>query len=154
MLPSPGPYQEIKEGLLALPQVDLKSKNYFIPGIYCREITIPPGVMVAGAKHKGENLTIVSAGKILIWSEVGKSQVIEAPYTFVSKPGVQRVGLALTTTVWTDIYHTDKTDIIEIENELFENPEELMTRRTDVIWGQPAPLLQRGTPDTLPSCSS
>ena len=44
--------------------------------------------------------------------------LFKAPFTFVSKPGVKRMGLAHTDTVFTTIHATDKTDVSELEADL------------------------------------
>ena len=48
-------------------------------------------------------------------------QLIEAPYTYVSKPGVKRAMYAITDVVWTTIHHIHETDLNKIEKELVQN---------------------------------
>ena len=43
---------------------------------------------------------------------------IIAPYTFVSRPGTKRVGLAHADTVWVTIHATEETDLEKIEEEV------------------------------------
>ncbi len=101
-------------------QVDCPVRNYFVPGMYAREMTIPAGAVLTGAVHKTEHLSTVSAGRILVLTDDGPV-VITAPYTFVSKPGAKRAGLALETTVWTTYHATTTTDLDALVSELTES---------------------------------
>lgn len=97
-------------------RVDVKTRHLFAPGIYAREITIPPGVAVIGKLHKTEHISIVSKGRILVVSTTSKA-VIEAPHSFVAPAGMKRYGLALTETVWTTFHPTTSRDLAEIEDQ-------------------------------------
>jgi hypothetical protein len=94
----------IEEEILQMDQVDCPVKHTFTPGVYAREMTIPPWTILTGAVHKTEHLCIISKGKIEVLTENGMT-VIEAPCTFVSKPGIKRVGRTFDTEViWTTIH--------------------------------------------------
>lgn len=101
---------ELTAELQKMPQVDCPIVNHFAPGIYAREMTIPAGVVLTGAVHKTEHLNIISAGRIVVAGNGTRTEIV-APCTFVSKPGTQRAGYALETTVWTTIHATEETDI-------------------------------------------
>jgi hypothetical protein len=103
-----------------LPQVECPVRNYFAPGIYAREMTIPKDVTLTGAVHRTEHLNIVSKGRIIVSTDSGMT-LLEAPSTFVSKPGTKRVGHALEETVWTTIHATDTTDLDTLVEELTES---------------------------------
>lgn len=98
-------------------QVDLQVVHHFAPGVYARELRIPKGVLLTGKIHKTEHLNIVSQGKIVVVSQFGR-EIIKAPHTMISKPGVKRVGYALEDTVWTTIHVTEKTDPELIEDDI------------------------------------
>lgn len=108
-----------------IPVADLKVVHHFAPGVYARELTIPAGVMLTGKIHKTEHLNVVSAGDITVWTEDGMKRV-QAPYTFVSKPGTKRIGLAHSDTVWTTIHVTHETDLDRIEAEVIEPSDNLL----------------------------
>jgi hypothetical protein len=112
--------QALEDEIAKLPQADCPVKHYFAPGLYAREMTIPAGVVLVGAVHKTEHLCTISAGRIAIDSEDGRV-VIQAPYTFVSKPGTKRAGYAIETAVWTTYHATETTDLDALVEELTES---------------------------------
>lgn len=106
--------------------VDCPVVHHFAPGLYAREMTIPAGTILTGAVHKTEHLSIISAGRILVTTDDGVKEIC-APYTFVSKAGAKRAGVALETTVWTTLHVTEETDLDKLCLELTESqPSELM----------------------------
>lgn len=97
-------------------QLQIEPTHYFSKGIYAREIIVPKGSLLVGKIHKHQNLNIVSKGEITVLSIDGLKR-IKAPATFVSSPGVKRVGYAHEDTVWTCIHGTDETDLEKIEDQ-------------------------------------
>ena len=91
----------------------------FSDGVYARELFIGAGELIVGKKHKTEHFNIISKGDISIATQEGVMRV-EAPYTFVSKAGIQKIVYAHTDTVWTTIHKTDLTDIPTLEREMVE----------------------------------
>lgn len=78
---------------LQLPQVDLQTRHYLLPGLlYAREIFIPAGVALTGAAHKSEHLNICH-GDITVWTEDGVRR-ITGHETMISRSGVKRAGFA------------------------------------------------------------
>lgn len=98
------------------PQIALEVIHHFSPGIYARELRMPAGIVLTGKIHKTEHLCILN-GDIDIMSEDGGGR-FTGYHTFVSKPGVKRIGRTYADTVFTTIHATDKTDIEELELEL------------------------------------
>lgn len=94
-------------------QVDIKTVHHFSNGVYAREITIPAGVVLTGKTHKEEHINIISKGTIRVMTENGLIEV-SAPCTIISKPGVKRLGYAITETVWTTI-HPNPDNIEDLE---------------------------------------
>lgn len=117
-LPSRRAIQNLEEFLKKQPQAEFVTNHYFAPGVYARELFIPKGHVLTGKIHRTEHLNIVSMGKIAVVNEQGQRTLIEAPYTFVSKPGTKRAGFALEDTVWTCIHPTNETDLDKLEDEL------------------------------------
>lgn len=105
---------EVEALMRERPQVEIKPRHIFSPGIYAREITIPAGVLLTGKIHKYAQLNIVSKGDISVLTEHGVKR-IKAPFTIVSPPGTKRIAYAHEETVWTTILATDETDIEKIE---------------------------------------
>jgi hypothetical protein len=63
-----------------------------------------------------------------VWTEGGSTR-LTGHNTLVSLPGAKRVGYAFSDTWCMCFFHTDKTDIAEIEAELIYNPELLQCNR-------------------------
>jgi len=99
-------------------QTDIPSYHHFAPGNYAREMHIPPRVVIVGKLHKHAHINIISKGKITVVTEHEGVQTLEAPCTFISKPGTKRVVCAHEETVWTTIHPTNETDLDKIEAEV------------------------------------
>jgi hypothetical protein len=91
--------------------------HHFSKGVYCREMRIPAGTVIVGKIHKTAHLNIISAGQATVRTQFGQ-ETINAPYTFKSEIGTQRVVFAHTDTVWTTIHPTELTDVDEIEEQI------------------------------------
>jgi len=103
-----------KEGL------DWPLRHIFSNGIYSREITIPGGGLFLGKIHKHQHHNFLLKGEIVIITEEGGVETLQAPCTIVSSPGTQRIGYAITETVWTTIHlnesNTQDLALLEEEN--------------------------------------
>lgn len=117
----------IEEFILGCPQTETPTRHYFAPGIYAREMFIPAGTVLTGAVHKTEHL-VQFVGDITVLTD-GGMQRITGRHTFVSKPGIKRVGYAHADTWCTGFFPTDKTDVEELENDLVEDAHLLQSRR-------------------------
>jgi hypothetical protein len=91
--------------------------NRFAPGCYIREVFMPAGSKVIGKIHTTEHFNILIKGKITVLTAEG-SEYMEAPHTFVSKAGVQKVGFIHEDCIWQTIHVTNSTDVDEIEKEM------------------------------------
>lgn len=102
--------------MLQMEQLDLDIRHHFSGGVYCREMRAPKGSLIVGKMHKFEHLNIISQGKIAVATPFG-AEIIEAPATIVSAPGVKRVGFVLEDVVWTTIHPNpqDETDLLLLE---------------------------------------
>jgi hypothetical protein len=115
---------DFKTAILAAEDILLKSNNpispevihHFSPGVYAREVRIPKGTVLTGKIHKTEHLCILN-GDIEIASQDGKGR-FTGYLTFLSKPGVKRIGYAHEDTVFTTIHAIEGTDISELEKAL------------------------------------
>ena len=95
------------------PQVDPEVIHHFSPGIYAREMRIKKGTVLTGKIHKTEHHCILN-GDIEIASQDGKGR-FTGYLTFLSKPGVKRIGFAHEDTVFTTIHAIEGTDIQSLE---------------------------------------
>lgn len=103
-----------------LPQVDCPITHHFAPGVYMREMFIPAGVMLTGAVHKTEHLTVLVKGRLLLVNGSGGTEVV-APATLLSPAGIKRAGYAVEDSVVMTIHATNETDPDKLVSELTES---------------------------------
>ena len=108
---------QIEQEILKLPQVELPLEHFHIKGVYVRKGFIPAGTMLTGKVHNFESISILAQGTLRITNGTD-SKIISAPYTFVDKAGIKRLGYAETDCTFITIHRTDNTEIEDIENEL------------------------------------
>jgi hypothetical protein len=98
--------EEIKNFLMdpSTPQTELPLKHSFAPGVYAREMEIPAGTLLIGKVHKHRHHNFLMKGSIIILTESNGVELLQAPLMIVSKEGTQRIGYAITDTVWTTIH--------------------------------------------------
>ena len=99
---------------------ELPIKHYVYAGIYAREMFIPEGTVLTGKIHLADHICTLSQGDISVMTDDGIKR-IKAPYTFIAKCGIKKIGYAHSDCTFTTYHTTDLTDIEEIENELFSN---------------------------------
>lgn len=104
----------------AMPQTECPLKHYFAPHVYIREIFMPGGSIVIGKIHKTEHFNIIQKGRATLIGEDGSRQILEAPCTFVSKAGVQKVLYIHEDMVWSTVHITENRDLESLEDELVE----------------------------------
>lgn len=108
---------------------ELPLEHYFIDGVYVRSLFIPAGMVLTGKIHNKENISILAQGEISITNGTDV-KTIKAPHIMVDKPGVKRLGYAVSDCTFINVIRTDLTDIEEIEKELvsdtFEQYENLL----------------------------
>lgn len=105
--------QQFENHLSVHEQLPIKTTHYFSDKVYSREIFIPKGTILTGKIHKTEHLNIISKGKIIVVTELGRQEIC-APFTLVSPPNTKRVGYAVEDTVWTTI-HNNPDNIRDLE---------------------------------------
>ena len=112
--------EKLQKEMLKMPQVEIETSHSFCGGVYAREIKIPKGVCLVGAKHKTRFFMVLSKGRCLI-VDVDIKKEISAPFTGVSEVGAKRSIFAVEDAVLTTFHPTKKTDVKSIENEIIEN---------------------------------
>ncbi len=105
---------QIEEYLKKGNVVEVPIEHYFSFGVYGREMTLKAGTLLVGKIHKFQNLNILSKGEVSVLSIDGIKRV-QAPHTFVSRPGAKRVIYAHTDVVWTTILGSNEKDPEAIE---------------------------------------
>jgi hypothetical protein len=106
--------EQLEGELIRLPQLDLPLAHHFAPGIYYREIFMPAGAFIIGHQHKTEHFNIVLTGRASVMIN-GKVEMITAPCTFKSIPGVRKILFIHEDMRWATIHPTELTDVAELE---------------------------------------
>jgi hypothetical protein len=132
--------EEIKNFLMdpSTEGADLPVRHSFAPGIYAREMSIPEGTLLIGKIHKHRHHNFLMQGSIIVLTEEEGVKLLQAPLMIVSEPGTQRIGYAVTDTIWTTVHENkdntedlgiiekrtvtdDKQKYIEYKNNLIKN---------------------------------
>ena len=109
--------------MVKMPQAELETEHYFVPGMYCRRVFRPTGTLIVGKVHKQPHFFLCAKGEIIAWTETGMKK-LQAGDVVECKPGTKRVTLATQDSIGITIHKTDKTDLDDIEQELVE-PDDL-----------------------------
>jgi len=130
---------EIELALQEYPDPGLTWRHFFSPGVYCREMTVPPGAVVTSEIHKTEHRFVLSAGMLTVRTEDGE-KLIKAPYIGLTTPGTRRVAYFHLESVWTTVHYLDWVTGHEPEDESEFN--KAITRaETELIENYKNPLL-------------
>lgn len=126
VIPTKEKIQQLQESMLEIRTDMPEAVHHFIPGVYCREFTMPAGMLVVGKIHKHSHPMMVIEGRAEIVTEFGRD-IVEAGFCAVSPPGAKRVVLALEDTTFMTFHHNPDgvcdLEIIEaqhIEDENFQ----------------------------------
>ena len=75
-------------------------KHYRVPGIYGRQAEAPAGSCIVSYIHKLEHITVIVKGEAMVADQDGNQFYVTAPDVFITKPGTQRVIVAITDILW------------------------------------------------------
>lgn len=89
----------------------------FADEIYVREIHIPKGIVLTGKIHLHKHPNFLMKGKVIVFTESGGEETLEAPQSIISEAGTKRVVLTLEDTIWVTVHSNPKNiqDTDEIE---------------------------------------
>lgn len=133
-----GGMEEIKNFLMdpSTKGADLPVKHSFAPGIYAREMTIPEGTLLLGKVHKHRHHNFLMQGSIIVLTESNGVELLQAPLMIVSEPGTQRIGYAVTDTIWTTVHenkdNSEDLAIIE-ERTVTDNKDKYLEYKNNLI---------------------
>jgi len=88
---TPADLEELEGSMLQLPQVSIPVIHHFGPGVYMREIIMPPGIWAMGHSHTEDCLNIVLTGRASLAVD-GEIQELKAPAIFLSKARDRKLG--------------------------------------------------------------
>ncbi len=98
----------------------------FVPGVYSREMIVPPNTLITGALHKTEHISIFIEGKMFVPDVNGSTVVLSGPQIEIGQPGSKRAGITITECRWLTVHPTDLKTVEECEDAYFtNNPEEV-----------------------------
>lgn len=92
----------------------------FTPGLYSRQITMPPGLICTSKIHRTEHQYIVSRGRLRVWTEETGWVEIVGPCHGITKPGARRILAVAEETVWTTFHPGNWSTPEEAERDLIE----------------------------------
>jgi quercetin dioxygenase-like cupin family protein len=123
---------KLQSAMAQMPQAELLTEHFFLPGVYMRKVWRPAGTVIVGKVHKFPHIFMCAGGSIRAWTEKGV-RALRAGDVVESLPGTKRVTYALEDSVGVTIHRTDKTDIGEIEEELIEREDQALFDATNVL---------------------
>lgn len=91
----------------------------FTPGLYSRKLTLPKDYLCTSKVHRTTHQFVISRGLLKIWSEEKGWELVQSPFHGITYAGSSRGVHVLEETVWLTFHSTLKTDIAEIETDLF-----------------------------------
>src|ERR1700744_2984444 len=116
---------KLQEAAAKLPQAQLFTEHFFIPGVYVRWLFRPADTLIVGKIHRKEHMYLVCSGEVTVVGPGYKERIV-GPKMIISKPGTKRAVYAHTDAVCLTIHRTDETDLDKIEKELIEEDETAM----------------------------
>ncbi len=119
--------EALKQASLALPQVMLDTQHYLINGMYARVVLAPAGTTMTSAGHLTDHYLIMVGEVIVTVNGVPKRF---SGYNIIpTKAGGGSRAIYAVTDCWAiNVCRTDKTEVSDIEDQLFENAHTLQTR--------------------------
>ncbi len=108
----PQKVERLAASMIGLPQPEFKVRHFFAPGVYAREITIPKNTVLIGAKHRVQNMAMLTKGVLSLVTDTGTVMVKAGDPPINCMPGRENAALALEDSVWTNFFPnpTDETD--------------------------------------------
>ena len=117
---------------------DIETKHYFAGGVYEREIHVPAGSLITGKIHLTEHLAKLTKGTMTIFAN-GESNTFTGPCTFVSQPGIKRMGYAHDDCVFSNFHFVGDIETAEEAEKLLvvdTNEQYLIAQQSEVkkLW--------------------
>ena len=106
--------ENLEHVMLGMEQADCPVIHHFGDGIYIREVRMKAGTFAIGHHQNFDHMNIFIAGKVQMYLEDGNTRILQAPMTFIGKPG-RKVGLILEDVIWQNVYATHERDVDKLE---------------------------------------
>ena len=126
---------ELDAAIKEMEQVELETNHYFADGTYTRELMIPAGTVLTGKIHRYSCINILVKGKIKVVTSEDEYD-IEAPYTFVSGPGVRKAGYVIEDAIWINVHPWDgNMNLEQIEQQVVVPSNDKLEQDTrEALW--------------------
>jgi hypothetical protein len=108
-----------------MPQVECPEENFFGPNVYIKQVTMPAGSVIIGKSHKIEHICNMISGRMILVDSNGDKKELVAPMTFVAPKG-RKVAYIVETVVFQNIFSTNETDLVKLENMIVDNSDSLL----------------------------
>ena len=108
-----------------MPQVECPEENFFGPNVYIKQVTMPAGSVIIGKSHKIEHICNMISGRMILVDSNGDKKELIAPMTFVAPKG-RKVAYIVETVVFQNIFSTNETDLVKLENMIVDNSDSLL----------------------------
>lgn len=118
---------QLRDESLLLPQLMLDTQHHLINGMYARVVLAPAGTTITSAGHLTDHYLIM-VGEVIV--TVNGVPTRFSGYNIIpTKAGGGARAIYAVTDCWAvNVCRTDKTEVADIEDQLFENAHMLQTR--------------------------
>lgn len=111
--------------------LEMEMQNYPIPECplkhtltedqYIREIFMPAGTLITSQIHNTEHPYFILEGVVTVWTEKDGEQILQAPYSGITKPGTRRILVTHENVRWATVHKRLPNETIEqIEQRIIE----------------------------------
>lgn len=111
-------FQVLLDAALKHPQIEMPVTHRFANGLYLREIFMPAGSLVIGHIHTTQHFNVILTGAVSLVTADTDPEFLEAPHTFVSEAGTQKVLYIHEDCQWQTHHVTDDRDVERLEQTL------------------------------------
>jgi hypothetical protein len=87
-------------------------------GVYTRTGRVKAGQVIIGFKHRARNIFTLYRGSVAVWDADNGVRVINAPYSEITPPGRQRIGVVLSDIEGANIFETGAKNHEQAEAEM------------------------------------
>ena len=98
---------------------EIPIRNFFMDGVYIREMTMYKDTIVSGAIHKHLHMSFLLTGRVTVVGEEGMVEHV-APCTIIAQPGTKRVIYSHEDTIWYTAHKnpSNTEDLDQLEKEI------------------------------------